>query len=125
MQHRENDIDSCITIRLRNQSSRAPLPFLRDQVVQHLVLFGIHGVDDGFGGAKRNFMLTAAPSINDRDTSFYHRYKILFPIADITNSTAYIAVRFTSSITGLTSTTSMDAILPVSFSDSIARFASR
>src|SRR5260370_27305210 len=125
MQPRETDIDSRIAIRLRNQCARAPLPFFRDQVMQHLVLFGIHGVDDGFTRAKRNFMLAATPSINDRDTSFYHRYKILFPIADITNSTANIAVRFTSSITGFTSTTSMDAIRPVSFSVSIARFASR
>src|SRR5258708_40297097 len=96
MQHRENDIDSRIAMRLRNQCSRAPLAFFRDQVVQHFVLLGIHGIDDGCGGPKRNFMLAAAPYINDGDACLYLRYRIIFPMADITNSMANIPVRVPS-----------------------------
>jgi hypothetical protein len=52
-------------------------------------------------------------------------YKIFLPKADIANSTARLAVRLCSSITGLTSTTSKLSIRPWSAMISMAKWASR
>ena len=59
------------------------------------------------------------------NTASQRRYSIFFPNAELASSTASSAVRLYSSITGLTSTMSIDVMRPWSAMISIARCASR
>src|SRR5579871_3034580 len=111
-----------MTAGLRHNGPRLPLPFLGDEVFRNLVLSGVHRADDGLGRSQGDFMLAAAPPVDDCNARFH---RIFFPSADMTSSTARSAVRFTSSITGFTSTTSMETICPESQIISMAKCASR
>ncbi len=98
-------------------------PSLVMKIALDLVAFRVHRSHDRFRRAEGNLVFAGPAAVQNRHAQFAH--KILFPIADITSSTASNAVRFTSSITGFTSTISIDTILPLSLTVSIARCASR
>ncbi len=88
-----------------------PAAVFPDQITDHFVPLGIHRGDHRFSRHQRDFMLAAAAAVNHRHPRL-HVHRIFFPIADRISSTASSAVRFTSSITGFTSTTSIETILP-------------
>ena len=122
VQDGEDHVDLGLRARLGQDGARAPLAVLVDEVLQNLVPGGVDARHDGLGRADRNLVLAAAAAVNDGDSTLH---RIRFPSADMTSSTARSAVRLTSSITGLTSTTSMDTMAPESQIISMAKCASR
>ena len=107
VQHGEDHVDARVGARLGEDGARVPPAVLTDEESQDLVLLRVHRGDDRFGGTKGDFVLAAAAAVEYRYSQFH---RILFPKADITSSTASIAVRLAWSITGLTSTTSIDVM---------------
>src|SRR5450755_1445637 len=95
-------------------------PFARfiDEVVDHVITVAVQTRPNGFRRTDGDFMLAAAPAIYHGDCSFH---RIFLPIADMIISTAKSAVRLISSITGFTSTTSMESMCPLSQTSSMAR----
>src|SRR6202035_4702579 len=99
-----------------------PLARLIDEVIHHVITGAIQRRHDGFRRTDGNFVLAAATAVDYGDCDFH---RIFLPMADMIISTAKSAVRLISSITGFTSTTSMDSMLPLSHTSSMARCASR
>src|SRR5215471_1619325 len=123
MQHWEHHVDAGVCARLGKDGTRLPAASLGNQNAPHLVEVRIHRGDHRFRRAERDLMLAAASAANHRHPQTAH--KILFPKADKISSTASNAVRLASSITGFTSTASMETISPLSHIISMAKCASR
>src|SRR5580658_1182640 len=108
--------------RLRQDRLGRPFAGRIDEVVDHVIALAIQSRLDGFRRTDGNLMLAATPAVNYGDCRFH---RIFLPMADMIISTAKSAVRLISSITGLTSTTSMEIMRPLSQINSMARCASR
>src|SRR5204863_6185778 len=123
VQHGEDHVDIGVRAGLRQNGTGFPAAVLANQIAHHFVALGFQRGDNGFGRAQRDLMLATAASINHGYARF-HIQRIFFPMAERMSSTASSAVRLTSSITGLTSTTSMESTLAESQAISITRWAS-
>ena len=108
--------------RLRQNGPRTPLAVLVDKVLDQLVSRGVEPLHNGFRRAHGNLVFAAAAAV-DHGYSNFHRMRL--PNPDMISSTARSAVRFTSSITGFTSTTSIESMRRESQIISIAKCASR
>src|ERR1017187_2952651 len=108
--------------RLRQDRLRGPLSRLIDEVIDHVKTGAVQFRHGGFRRTDGNLVLAAASAVDYGDCGFH---RIFLPIADMIISTAKSAVRLISSITGLTSTTSMETMCPLSQISSMARCASR
>src|ERR1035438_8295818 len=97
--------------RLRQDRLGRPLARLIDEVVDYVIAGAIQARHDGFRRTDGNLVLAAASTVDYGDCGFH---RIFLPIADMIISTAKSAVRLISSITGLTSTTSMETMCPSS-----------
>src|SRR5208283_1906775 len=111
MQHRKDHVDFRLRLRLGQDGPRRPLTVPTDKVFRNLVLIPIQASRHGTRGAHRDLMFPTAPAVDDR---YPQLHRMRFPIPDMINSTARSAVRLTSSITGFTSTTSIETIFPES-----------
>src|SRR5579885_657871 len=98
-------------IRLGQNGARRPLAGFVNEDFADFVALAIEAGEDGFRGAYGDFVFAAATAVEHGDSGFH---RIFLPRADIIISTAKSAVRLTSSITGLTSTTSMESMWPLS-----------
>src|SRR5437868_6950818 len=74
-----------------------------------------------WSGQAENATLLGMTELGGNAIPIHNDYKIFLPKADIASSTARLAVRLCSSITGLTSTTSKLSIRPWSAMISMAR----
>src|ERR1700683_821465 len=88
---------------------RRPFARLVYEVFNDFIPPGIQSGHDGLRRPYGNLVLAAAAAIDYGDSGF-HRMR--FPSVDMIISTAKSAVRFRSSITGFTSTTSMESMRP-------------
>src|ERR1019366_5217449 len=122
VQHRKNHVDAGVGAGLGQNRARAPLALFVYEVLDLLVLSRVQPGQDGLGRTDRDFVLAVAAAVN-YGYSYFH--KMRFPNPDTINSTARSAVRFRSSITGFTSTTSIETICPESQIISRAKWASR
>src|ERR1019366_10620339 len=108
--------------RLGQNRPRAPLALLVYEVLDLLVFFRIQPGKDGLGRTDLDCVLAGAAAVN-HGYSYFH--KMRFPNPDMINSTARSGVRFRSSMTGFTSTTSIEAMCRESQIISRAKWASR
>src|SRR6185437_9973589 len=118
------DVDFGMRAGLRDDWLRRPVPRAVDQEARNFIALRIHRRRHRIGRAQRDLMLAAPAAIHQCHTRFLHQ-RIFFPSADKINSTASSAVRLNSSITGFTSTTSIESIRWESQIISMARCASR
>src|SRR5579862_9650653 len=104
--------------RLRQDGAWRPFPVFADKELAHLIAFAIQSRQDRFRRTDGNLVLAAAPAVDHGDSGFH---RIFLPNADMIISTAKSAVRLISSITGFTSTTSIESMCPLSLISSMAR----
>src|ERR1035441_1793516 len=91
--------------RLRQDRLRRPLARPIDEGSEPVIAGAVQCPHDGFRRTDGNLVLAAASTVDYGDCGFH---RIFLPMADMIISTAKSAVRLISSITGLTSTTSME-----------------
>src|SRR4029077_3382185 len=118
----EDHVDAGMSARFGQDGTGAPLALLIDEVLDFLVLFRVQPGEDRLCRTDRDFMLAGAAAVN-HGYSYFHRMR--FPNPDMISSTAKSAVRLRSSITGFTSTTSMETMCRESQIISNAKCASR
>ena len=122
VQDGEDHVDVRLGARFGQDRLGAPLALLVDEVLDGLVPGGIEAGEDGVGRTHGDFVLAGAAAV-DYGYSYFH--KMRFPSPDMISSTAKSAVRLTSSMTGFTSTTSIETICRESQIISRAKCASR
>src|SRR6185295_19554118 len=105
VQHRKDHVDLGMSAGLGQDRARTPLTLLIDKVRDRLVLLGVQRGHHGLRGADGHFVFAGTAAIKDGNSQFH---RIRFPRPDMTSSTAKSAVRFRSSMTGFTSTTSSE-----------------